>query len=103
MTVYFMRAGDTGPIKIGSADDVDGRLRELQCGNHHELIVIRTVAGGRPLERWFHRHFSAYRIRGEWFSFCDEMLSLEPPIIATSRPSLLWDFIDSSFSVSAEA
>ncbi len=45
MSVYFIRAGDNGPVKIGTAEDVAGRLRELQCGNHEDLRLLRVVEG----------------------------------------------------------
>lgn len=43
MSVYFIRAGDGGPVKIGLADDVPHRLRELQIGNHVELRLLRAL------------------------------------------------------------
>lgn len=98
MTVYFIQAGEGGPIKIGLADDVAARLMELQVGNHECLTVLRTVDGNRSVERWFHRHFADKRLRGEWFRRCDSMLSLNPPEIV-GRPPIdrfsavigLWD------------
>lgn len=79
MAIYFIRAGEYGPVKIGVADDVRNRLRELQCANHEKLALIRNFAGDQPVERWLHRHFAAQRVRGEWFWFSDDMLTIDPP------------------------
>lgn len=82
MAVYFAQAGAGGPVKIGTTDDVQGRLRELQCGCPQELILLREINGSRATEAWLHRRFSALRLRAEWFHFHDEMLDIEPPEVA---------------------
>lgn len=74
-SVYFIQAGVGGPIKIGSAVDVDKRLAELQTGCPDLLRIIGTSAGGREAEFALHRKFSAHRIRGEWFYPCPELLA----------------------------
>lgn len=79
MAVYCIQAGDRAKVKIGTADDPAARLRELQCAHFDELRIIRIIEGGRPVERWLHRHFAPYRIRGEWFRLVDDMLVIEPP------------------------
>lgn len=80
MAVYFIRAGD-GPVKIGTADDPKARMRELQCGNYLDLTLVRVIDGNSPEERWLHRHYEPFHIRGEWFRFDESMLHLEPPLI----------------------
>jgi hypothetical protein len=79
MPVYFIQAGEGGPVKIGSTADTSSRLRELQCANPVELSLLREVDGGLAEERWLQKHFSRRRLRGEWFSFCPSMLSIETP------------------------
>src|SRR3990167_7886868 len=79
MTVYFIRAGEAGPVKIGFTRDIDARLRALQCAAHEKLRLIRQIVGGGAVEKWMHRRFSEHRIRAEWFHFSEEMLSVEPP------------------------
>lgn len=81
-TLYFIRSGDTGPVKIGWTTDILMRQQMLQCGSPVPLSVIRTIRGERKIECWAHRKFHGLRIRGEWFSFCDEMLSWIPVEIA---------------------
>ena len=78
MPVYFVQAGEGGPVKIGCSDEHKKRLRRLQSLNHAELKIIRVVEGDRETERWFHKQFVKNHIRGEWFAFSEEMLSFPP-------------------------
>jgi hypothetical protein len=87
MAIYFVQAGEGPAVKIGKADDVAARLRELQCGNHLVLRVLRVVEGGRREEAWLHARYAHKRLRGEWFEFCAEMLTIEvQPIEAALLP-----------------
>lgn len=79
MSVYFIRAGDSGPVKIGFAAEPQRRLRYLQTTSHARLQILRVVEGDRAVEKYFHQKFSERRLMGEWFRFSDEMLT-EPPI-----------------------
>ena len=69
--VYFITDGH-GHIKIGKADDVVQRLKELQTGNPYRLTVLLTVMLESPiyafeLELELHKKFDEYRLEGEWF------------------------------------
>lgn len=75
MAVYFIRQGVTGPVKIGVANDVVKRLRQLQTNQSVALRIIRIVKGGRDEESALHQRFAARRLTGEWFTFSDEMTS----------------------------
>jgi hypothetical protein len=88
MPVYFIRAGESGPVKIGIADDVSARLRELQTAHHESLLVVRTVDGAQDLEAAFHAAFRDRHIRGEWFSWDDRMLNACPEITPKALPAL---------------
>lgn len=80
MTVYFVQAGrEDGPVKIGTCSNVEKRVANLQCAHYEELNVIRLFDGDARHERWFHNHFSDHRIRGEWFRFSPNLLTVEPP------------------------
>lgn len=73
MYVYFMRAGEDGPIKIGMTSKLEKRLAEMQTGNHLELNYIACIPcdnrkEAHKLESDFHRFFRRQSIRGEWFS-----------------------------------
>jgi len=65
MAVYFIESD--GAVKIGVAADAEARLEELQTGNPVTLRLLKVVPGGREIERVFHREFSEFRVRGEWF------------------------------------
>jgi len=88
MVVYIIK-NEAGYVKIGHADDARGRLRALQTANPGELFLIRVVAGGQKIERWFHRRFADQRVGGEWFHFVPEMLTvIAPDEIPVLRPAL---------------
>lgn len=92
--IYFIQAGDHGPVKIGYAEDVPKRFRELQCGNHLKLRLLRTLEGGRAAEAWFHREFTFYKIRAEWFVFAGAMLTAGPPAPVVVEPLAVWPVIE---------
>lgn len=79
MPVYFIRSGDTGPVKIGWADDVEKRRKQLQTSHPYPLYVLRIVACARGAERWLQKRYEAVQLLGEWFVFSDDMLAIELP------------------------
>jgi hypothetical protein len=73
--VYFIRITDLeklGPvlIKIGKAEHVIRRVKQLQTGNPYLLQVYATCETKFPnkLESFLHRRFDGKRFRNEWFS-----------------------------------
>ncbi len=85
MAVYFAQSEDGGPVKIGFATNVGVRVKTLQMASPSKLMVVRQIDGDVAVERWLHRHFKKYRLSGEWFSFCDEMLTVAPPTIVKPK------------------
>lgn len=85
MSIYFIRAGDAGPVKIGWAKDVEARRAQLQVSHAEPLVVIRTIEGTRKTERWLHDRYDAGRQVGEWFQFDADMLDIEPPDLGPVR------------------
>lgn len=70
--VYFVQSGKvtadgTAPVKIGFSTDIERRMRQLQTAHHEPLKRLACVIGTQAIEAFFHRMFSAQRIRGEWF------------------------------------
>lgn len=65
--IYFIQAGDNGPIKIGHAKNARKRRNNLQVGNHEKLRLIASIPGGRNREREIHRDLEVFCDRGEWF------------------------------------
>ena len=46
MSIYFIQAGENGPIKIGKTNgDAKDRLANLQIGNHEELKLLWVYHG----------------------------------------------------------
>ena len=74
MPVYMVRAGEHGPVKIGFADRMEGRLVKMQADNHERLVVLRLFVGGRDEEALLHQRFSELHLHGEWHSFSKAML-----------------------------
>ncbi len=72
--VYFVRC-TSGLIKIGSSTDVVHRLRVMQTGSAETLTLIATKRGNADLEKLLHRHFKKERVRGEWFTPSERLLS----------------------------
>jgi hypothetical protein len=73
--VYFIRAGESGPVKIGTAHNIAVRLNSLQNGHYEQLVVVRLLDGDRHLEMRIHERFRHLRIRREWFRFDPAMLT----------------------------
>ena len=66
--VYFVQSETTGPIKIGTARDVERRFARLRTMSPYQLRLLAVVPGGRQLEAKLHAKFSRWRLHGEWFT-----------------------------------
>lgn len=72
-TVYFVQAGNNGPIKIGSSGNVLSRLNALQTAHYEKLKIIAVFPNeNNTLEQFMHSTFCRRRIRGEWFDISVE-------------------------------
>jgi len=72
--VYFIQAGDDGPIKIGITKNVESRRAGLQPGSPIVLSLLCAIPGTRANERMLHKHFADDRLHGEWFNPHPELL-----------------------------
>jgi hypothetical protein len=74
--IYFISDGDS--TKIGKANNVFVRLKELQTGNPRRLIIIAIYPCSKRdttvEENKFHKKFENKKIRGEWFFLTDSDL-----------------------------
>lgn len=77
MAVYFIRAETTGRVKIGWSNNPEKRLRGLQTGSAERLSLLRLTPGGVAEEAAFHKLFDHLWVDGEWFNYCDEMLTAQ--------------------------
>lgn len=65
--VYFIQAGEGGPIKIGVARNPSTRLKALRTGAHAPLTLLGAVQGGYDFEAQLHEEFREQHRHGEWF------------------------------------
>lgn len=74
MTVYIVRAGDDGLVKIGRTSDVRQRLSLLQNGCPAPLKTLLLLDGQHREERRLHDRYADLRRFGEWFEFDQSMV-----------------------------
>lgn len=87
-TVYFARAGQDGPIKIGfTRKSPLERISELQTGCPWRISLIGSLAGQKCHEDWLHDRFDASRLEGEWFLATPELLAV---VADTAMASFAW-------------
>jgi len=58
LPVYFIQAGDAGPIKIGHTNDVRKRLSMIQTSAPDHLRLLAVMDGGEAEERALHRELT---------------------------------------------
>ena len=80
--LYFIQAGEDGPIKIGISQDAKRRLSGLQTAHHEELRLLGSIPGGRRAEEFMHQLFVAQKLRGEWFKSDPVLLSFIEDFVA---------------------
>lgn len=74
--VYFLRAAESGRIKIGKTVNVQKRLASLRGASSGALELLGYVAESAGCtERDLHARFSESRTHGEWFEPTDELLA----------------------------
>ncbi len=66
--IYFIQAGDDGPIKIGQSANPQSWLRKhLDC-HYEELRIIQQIEGGIKQRNTIERALQEYSIRGDWYA-----------------------------------
>lgn len=73
--VYFIQASQLGLVKIGFSSNVPKRLLSLKTGCPDNLVILKIIPGGQERERVLHKKFADIRVKGEWFSPSDELMS----------------------------
>lgn len=73
--IYFIQGECGGPIKIGYTTDLLKRLKTLQTGYPDLLEVLLAFPGKPEYEKAIHKQFEEYRLNGEWFKSCPEVLA----------------------------
>lgn len=82
--VYFVQQGESGPIKIGYSINPDRRIPELQTGSAWRLNLIGIHEGSQRVESGLHKRFSGYRMHGEWFMPCSELVEVATGVAVES-------------------
>ncbi len=100
MAVYFLRAGDSGPIKIGfTSGRVGYRLQKLKTGCPWPIVIIGSLPGERKHERYVHRVLMKHRMEGDWFAPSAETCEKVEEILS---PGFEWPKITSTWRISSD-
>lgn len=71
--IYFIYDEKNNAIKIGVTNNVEKRLRTLQCGNPTKLQIKHTIEGSYKEESILHYHYRKNHLLGEWFTYTDQL------------------------------
>jgi hypothetical protein len=63
--IYFAQSVDGGPVKIGTAVDVDRRIAQLEAYYGRQLAVLAILPGGPDEEAAIHERFAHLRLDGK--------------------------------------
>lgn len=72
--VYLIHDVTNNSCKIGFSSNPETRLKGLKVGTLNDLKLIAVLYGNFIREKEIHKQFDHYRIRGEWFSYNDEIV-----------------------------
>jgi len=72
--VYFIRSGDSGPIKIGHSAGLKARFEALRTAVPNLEVLAVVLDEGRAAERRLHRRFAHIKVDREWFKPEPELL-----------------------------
>ena len=82
---YFLQAGASGPIKIGSTRNLPVRIRTLMTMSPVPLRLLGIMKGDH--EDACHLRLGAYRVHGEWFTPAEPVLEFIRANATTPRGS----------------
>lgn len=74
----YLIINSSGRVKIGSSDNPQKRLKQLQTGNSDKLKLLHVIRCNRPswqVERRIQSWFLNHRQEGEWFSLPKETIN----------------------------
>jgi len=72
--IYFLRAGQDGPIKIGFTAVLERRLAQLRAGSSIALCILGIYRGTKSGEAAIHRWFNDEWLHNEWFAPTQRLL-----------------------------
>lgn len=76
--VYVISAINSSYYKIGYAKNFNQRLSNIQNGCPYDLHLTHSshAPNYKEVEKYLHKYFKHKNVRGEWFSFDDNDLSM---------------------------
>lgn len=74
--IYLIADEALTVCKIGTTKDIRQRLAMLQTGFPSKLHLHADRHGDSKLERKIHRQLAEYRLEGEWFRFCPDVVQV---------------------------
>ena len=86
--IYFIQSGESGPVKIGKADDPVSRLSSLQVGSPDQLHIRAVLDVHDSVEGHLHSVLGNCRIRGEWFDTNELIVNIA---MATAQAGFVWE------------
>ena len=96
MSIYFYHLKESNKVKIGYSKNIPQRIKTLNTAIHEEGNLIRVIEGyGYEAESWLHNYFKHLKVKGEWFTYSPEMLSIGLPK-EISNPYLKYKDMDLS-------
>ena len=75
MKVYFMKHGRSNIYKIGFTRNINQRVKGIQMHNPVKISVVYSINADCSYEKFLHRTYDKYRVRGEWFRLDKELLA----------------------------
>lgn len=93
MAVYIALRTSDGLVKIGTSRKPAARIKELSYRCRSRLIMLRTMDGTYPQEKWMHQRFGKQRVVGEWFNFDAAMMTVAIPehfLVEVPAPPAPW-------------
>lgn len=83
--VYFVQAGDAGPIKIGCSTQPLGDIHEIQQNVPIPLRVLMVTEGDRALWAKLHRVFEPQRVEAGWFEPSNALYAVMQQFVDLAR------------------
>lgn len=71
--IYFITNEEEGLVKIGFSKNPLGRLKQIETANGGKLKLAKVIKGTRQEEVKYHKVFSRYKVRREWFRLSEEI------------------------------
>lgn len=86
--IYFLQSPLGGSIKIGTTENLEVRLKQLEAHYGQPLALLATLEGGRDKEQAIHARFASHRLgRTEQFRPVTEIMAfIGRPLLVGADP-----------------